>query len=1020
MSPYAIYSKTGKGVQEAAGRTNSLPRADRAVLSSIDGRSSVSELHQKFSRMSESAFEELIERLEKEGYVRTVAAGSAPSNSSPLSQPSRSVTTPLEEESDLDFSSLGAPSAPASRPQIDLAAKARAEREAAARAQAEARARAEAEAKARAQAEAKARADREVAARVQAEAKAKAEAQARAKAQQEAALRAAAEARAKSEAEAKARAEAEARAKAAQEAAAKSRAETDMAARLDAERKAREELERKIADLASRMTDPGALKPAPEPGRSEAEELRMRLEEKRRAREAGGTGAPVAVKPLESVADELNLDFGSGIEGEVAGPGKAPEPARSIANEAAKREAEARRQVEDRELHEQAERMRREQERAQQEAEEAARRREEERRRTEEEEKRKKFEETQALFAGLNEFASKEFEAPKSDPWGGNDQSILNPAEARRQAAPLPRTTETAPPASSSVPQGPASVEAKAPPKGLRESPIVTPAKPGAPADKSAARQRAAQGNGAERNRRREAAAVRAAPKAPQRPRIDWAKKSAKAGTALAKAGKGLWAATLVSVLAMVRAVGIVSRASLSAYRGYAERRAKARTAREAGKAARRGKASAAAQSSADALAESSAEAAEAAQPSAKDRAAERKRIAKPRAESKRGASVGVSVLVLLIAGLVVLQFAPLPTQSYEKMASDALGMPVKASSATFSLIKGPEFKFERVVLGGKLHIARVSVAPSLMSFFSGAPSASRIEFDSVSVPEDALGALFFGKAHGEVLKGARVVAHGVKLDGPVGLPPIDADILIGAQGKAVSGKLRGPDGFNATLTMTEAGLKIDASADKMALPFAPNFVVGEFTLQGTATPNGLNVTHWDGTAFDGVISGTARVAWSPVVSVAGEIKAKALDPTKIVPALIAGGRGEATGAYTMSGSNATRLTSSIDLRGRFTVHRGELRHVDLARSVQIGGRLTAGTTPFNELTGDVAYSGHGVSVRNLALHTVGALNAEGNVDIARDGSLSGRIMARLSGRNASRAALLPVAGTLAQPKLGQ
>ena len=36
MNASAIYSKSGKGVQEAAGKTSHLSRPDRAVLSAID------------------------------------------------------------------------------------------------------------------------------------------------------------------------------------------------------------------------------------------------------------------------------------------------------------------------------------------------------------------------------------------------------------------------------------------------------------------------------------------------------------------------------------------------------------------------------------------------------------------------------------------------------------------------------------------------------------------------------------------------------------------------------------------------------------------------------------------------------------------------------------------------------------------------------------------------------------------------------------------------------------------------
>ena len=41
MNPTAIYSKSGKGVQEASGKTSILKRPERAVLSAIDGRATL-------------------------------------------------------------------------------------------------------------------------------------------------------------------------------------------------------------------------------------------------------------------------------------------------------------------------------------------------------------------------------------------------------------------------------------------------------------------------------------------------------------------------------------------------------------------------------------------------------------------------------------------------------------------------------------------------------------------------------------------------------------------------------------------------------------------------------------------------------------------------------------------------------------------------------------------------------------------------------------------------------------------
>src|SRR5512146_1394821 len=87
MNPTAIYSKSGKGVQEASGKTSLLKRPDRAVLAAIDGRATLAEVAQKVGRPYDPAFQGLIQQLDKDGFIREVSAGAA--SSAPLSQPSR-------------------------------------------------------------------------------------------------------------------------------------------------------------------------------------------------------------------------------------------------------------------------------------------------------------------------------------------------------------------------------------------------------------------------------------------------------------------------------------------------------------------------------------------------------------------------------------------------------------------------------------------------------------------------------------------------------------------------------------------------------------------------------------------------------------------------------------------------------------------------------------------------------------------------------------------------------------------
>src|SRR4030081_3206212 len=75
MNPTDIYSKSGKGVQEAAGKTSLLTRPDRAVLSAIDGRATLAEVAQKVGKTFDNAFDTLVATPEKNGFIREVSGG---------------------------------------------------------------------------------------------------------------------------------------------------------------------------------------------------------------------------------------------------------------------------------------------------------------------------------------------------------------------------------------------------------------------------------------------------------------------------------------------------------------------------------------------------------------------------------------------------------------------------------------------------------------------------------------------------------------------------------------------------------------------------------------------------------------------------------------------------------------------------------------------------------------------------------------------------------------------------------
>jgi len=315
MRPNAIYSKSGKGVQEASGKTSLLKREHRVVLAAIDGRATLADVAQKSGNEYDADFQRLIIQLDKDGFIREVSSGTAASPAAAAARPSGKLDTAI----DLDFSSLASsqkantapqptrpPPPPAPKaPAVDMAGKAAAERRAKEQESALHRARKEAEEKAQAERE-----------------RQRAEAEAKVRAETEAKLRVEAEKKLREETAHKARADAVAKAqglKAKLDAERKAREEAER--RLEEERRAREEIERKAREEAERIRQE-----AEELARREAEALLRQIEEERKAREAAERSTREEMSRARQERDE-RASRAEERKHKPEGPAEAPPPA---------------------------------------------------------------------------------------------------------------------------------------------------------------------------------------------------------------------------------------------------------------------------------------------------------------------------------------------------------------------------------------------------------------------------------------------------------------------------------------------------------------------------------------------------------------------------------------------------------------------------------------------------------------------------------------------------------------------
>ncbi|MDP1681725.1 MAG: AsmA family protein [Burkholderiales bacterium] len=316
-----VYTKTSKGILEGNAKSRDLTREHGRVLTLIDGKSSVSDLLEKNSRLSESRLATILDELAEFGMIRQLNGALAVDDlgfSSTIIVDESNTQAFFEAQVHLERELRRAEDHEVRAKEQDRAAllsevKAdiEAEAEAIKRELAERNAR-EAKAKEQAQVKAQEVAQREAEEQLRRKAEAKAQAAAekarQAREEAEAHAKAVAEhTRKQLEAEAKARAEAEARAKALeaevfaraevariakQEAAQRKQAEADAKARMEAEKKAREQAEKQAlaAEKACEAAERKARKEAEENARlaKEAEvkaNARRELEAKLQAEE---------------------------------------------------------------------------------------------------------------------------------------------------------------------------------------------------------------------------------------------------------------------------------------------------------------------------------------------------------------------------------------------------------------------------------------------------------------------------------------------------------------------------------------------------------------------------------------------------------------------------------------------------------------------------------------------------------------------------------------------------------------
>jgi hypothetical protein len=379
--------------------------------------------------------------------------------------------------------------------------------------------------------------------------------------------------------------------------------------------------------------------------------------------------------------------------------------------------------------------------------------------------------------------------------------------------------------------------------------------------------------------------------------------------------------------------------------------------------------------------------------------------------------STGIKWLVGIVVGLsVLLALAAFGLSRWansddfrlraQQQATQALGVPVLLGKIEVSLLPLPAVAVHDVRLQTRpaLTLQLVEARPVWMSLLLGRPELDALVVRNAVLPQQAIVTLAAGleKQQGAAGKSAQRTASRPQLPNRIVLERVtwvDAKaqkLTVDAE-VAFEGE---PLPRNAWVNVTEgryagakARLERQVDAWQLRTEIGGGTVTGPLRLQ-PASGGGWRLT--------------------------GDLATNGVEVSALTaPSRTLTGKLEARTSLQAEFKDPAALADVLRSQTRFTVRNALLQGVDLAAAVRTLGASRDGQTALDTLTGQVTTQGRVVHLTNLVASS-GMLKANGNVTLAADRSLSGKIDAALTAGPIGQIAGVPlqVGGTLDEPSV--
>lgn len=397
----------------------------------------------------------------------------------------------------------------------------------------------------------------------------------------------------------------------------------------------------------------------------------------------------------------------------------------------------------------------------------------------------------------------------------------------------------------------------------------------------------------------------------------------------------------------------------------------------------------------------------------------------------RKAKALGVALGVLLAAVAAAPWIVPLSgfIPTIEARASAGLGQPVHIGGMRLHLLPFPQLSISDLTAGeaAELRVERLTIRPSLLHLLADVKVVDEVKVQGVTVSERFIRRLARRSGSREAValrvRRFRFEDAELKLAG-VRLAELGGSVRFDGSGRVAEIRATHQRGRLALIAVpTGNTFAVQVSGRHWTSPVGAAIAFERLAFNAVLTSRGMVMHEVSARLYGGSVTGPLRVSWDGGWSIAGSFEVDGVELQPLARLLSYGaisGRLRAEPTFSAYAARPQALLANLRLDSEFSVAEGTLSHVDLeavAKNPLGRGASPDGQTRFDALSGHVVVDAQGYHFSPLRVMS-GLLDASGELSVARDQQLDGRIEVALKGTGSLIGVPLRVTGTVQTPSV--